>query len=345
MKKYLFVFLFLIALLTSCNLDNQGIFAEVLDRVPSDNRRISLIGRSGDFVYFSSVNGIESYNLDENIENNKRYSTIDGSAEAKKSNRFIFDIDNNQIIYFVESANHSTIKYDGYYLLNLSNGEKNSLDGSSNEFIYSSSFKNHLITNDGKIVTPNVTSDKKLDFSSVVAAPSDTRFVKNIDDILIYTTDLTSSSPSNSSLEYYYFDGSSLIKLTKAETDMGRLRSVANIDSNNKVLVFSKNNVGTTAYKLGSDNKLVSYHKIYSSTVSKDFASFVDGDNFYYVYDGSSNFNKLNLSSPAVTSTTISKISTVSIVGYFKLSDGVYKICTSNNGFFTLTLGDIPTIK
>ena len=96
---------------------------------------------------------------------------------------------------------------------------------------------------------------------------------------------------------------------------------------------------------MGSDNKLVSYHKIYSSTVSKDFASFVDGDNFYYVYDGSSNFNKLNLSSPAVTSTTISKISTVSIVGYFKLSDNVYKICTSNNGFFTLTLGDIPTIK
>ena len=338
MKKYLFVFLFLIALLTSCNLDNQGIFAEVLDRVPSDNRRLSLIGIKDSDIYFSSVNGIEKYNL-----NSASYTTIDSSSEAKKSNRFIFD--NNQIIYFVESANHSTIKYDGYYLLNLSNGDKISLDGSSNKYIYSSSFKNHLITNDGKIVTPNVTSDNKLDFSSVVAAPSDTRFVKNIDDILVYTTDLTSSSPSNSSLEYYYFDGSSLIKLTKAESDMGRLRSVANIDSNNKVLVFSKNNVGTTAYKLGSDNKLVSYHKIYSSTVSKDFASFVDGDNFYYVYDGSSNFNKLNLSSPAVTSTTISKISTVSIVGYFKLSDGVYKICTSNNGFFTLTLGDIPTIK
>lgn len=338
MKKYLFVFLFLIALLTSCNLDNQGIFAEVLDRVPSDNRRLSLIGIKDSDIYFSSVNGIEKYNL-----NSASYTTIDSSSEAKKSNRFIFD--NNQIIYFVESANHSTIKYDGYYRLNLSNGDKISLDGSSNKYIYSSSFKNHLITNDGKIVTPNVTSDNKLAFSSVVAAPSDTRFVKNIDDILVYTTDLTSSSPSNSSLEYYYFNGSDLIKLTKAESDMGRLRSVANIDSNNKVLVFSKNNVGTTAYKLGSDNKLVAYHKIYSSTVSKDFASFVDGDNFYYVYDGSSNFNKLNLSSPAVTSTTISKISTVSIVGYFKLSDGVYKICTSNNGFFTLTLGDIPTIK
>ena len=344
MKKYLFVFLFLIALLTSCNLDNQGIFAEVLDRVPSDNRRLSLIGIKDTTkdIYFSSVNGIEKYNL-----NSASYTTIDSSAEAKKSNRFIFDNNNNQIIYFVESANHSTIKYDGYYLLNLSNGEKISLDGSSNEYIYSSSFKNHLITKDGKIVTPKVTTDNKLDFSSVVAVatPSDTRFVKNIDDILVYTTDLTSSSPSNSSLEYYYFDGSSLIKLTKAESDMGRLRSVANIDSNNKVLVFSKNNVGTTAYKLGSDNKLVAYHKIYSSTVSKYCASFVDGDNFYYLYDGRSEFNKLNLSSPAVTSTTISKISTVSIVGYFKLSDNVYKICTSNNGFFTLTLGDIPTIK
>lgn len=338
MKKYLFVFLFLIALLTSCNLDNQGIFAEVLDRVPSDNRRLSLIGEYNRDIYFSSINGIEKYNLDSGT-----YTTIDSSSEAKKSNRFIFD--GNKIIYFVESANHSTVKYDGYYLLNLSDGSKTLLDGSANSYIYSSSFKKHLITKEGKIVTPSVDAQNKLYFTSVIDAPSGTRFVKNIDDILIYTTDLTSSSPSNSSLEYYYFNGTSLTQITKAEADMGTLRSVASIDSNNKILVFSKSNVGTTAYKLGSDNKLVAYHKINSSTVSKDFASFVDGNNFYYVYDGSSNFNKLNLSSPAVTSTTISKISTVSIVGYFKLSDGVYKICTSNNGFFTLTLGDIPTIK
>ena len=60
MKKYmLLLFILLVALLTSCNLDNQGIFAEVLDRVPSDNRRISLIGNIGNDIYFSSKNGIE----------------------------------------------------------------------------------------------------------------------------------------------------------------------------------------------------------------------------------------------------------------------------------------------
>ena len=95
MKKYmLLLFILLVALLTSCNLDNQGIFAEVLDRVPSDNRRISLIGSKNNNVYFSSKNGIESYNLDSGV-----YTTIDGSAEAKKSNRFI--LDGNNLIYFV----------------------------------------------------------------------------------------------------------------------------------------------------------------------------------------------------------------------------------------------------
>ena len=342
MKKYLIVFLFLLALLTSCNLDNQGIFAEVLDRVPSDNRRISLIGRKDNFIYFSSVNGIEKYDL-----NSGAYTTIDSSSDAKKSNRFLFDSDSEKIIYFVESANHSTVTYDGYYSLPF-DGNKTSLDGSSNSSVFCGSFKNYLITKEGNVIKPSIT-DNKLDFTNVVNAPSNRRFVKNVNDILVFTSDLLSSTPSTSTLEYYYYDesSSSLNPITKPETDVGTLRSVAD-NGSDKVLIFSKNNVGTTAYKL-SGTTLTSYHKISSSLVSKDFASFVDGDgsNLYYVYDGSSNFSRLSLTNPAVTTTTISKISTLSIIGYFKLSDSdnVYKICTSNNGFFTLTLGDTPTIK
>ena len=75
MKKLIIISLALLALLTSCNLDNQGIFAEVIDRTPSDNRKLSVIGLSSDnkTLYFSSVNGIEAYDLETpNLTEKKR---------------------------------------------------------------------------------------------------------------------------------------------------------------------------------------------------------------------------------------------------------------------------------
>lgn len=329
MKKYmLLLFILLVALLTSCNLDNQGIFAEVLDRVPSDNRRISLIGINSNDVYFSSKNGIESYNLVSGV-----YTTIDGSAEAKKSNRFILDKVNNQIIYFVESANSTTVKYDGYYSININTKAKTSLVGSSNTDIFCGSFDKYLINKNGDVVSTSI-DNNNITFTKVATAPNNTRFKKNIDNILVYadTTD-------TSSLVYYYFDGTNLISIG---SNLGDLRSVAKDTSNSsKVLTFSKTNEGTSFYKLEG----IQLSKIYSfSTVyQKDFASFIDNGNLYYAYDGSSSFNKLSLADSSFTTTNISKISTVSIIGYFKVGDN-YKICTTNNGFFTLSVSGTPKI-
>lgn len=335
MKKYmLLLFILLVALLTSCNLDNQGIFAEVLDRVPSDNRRISLIGSKDNNVYFSSKNGIESYNLVSG-----EYTTIDGSAEAKKSNRFILDKDNNQIIYFVESANSTTVKYDGYYSININTKAKTSLNGSANTDIFCGAFDKYLINKNGDVVPTSIDANNNISFIPKKAtAPENTRFVKNIDDILVYTTS-SSGIPDTSSLVYYYFDGTTDLK--KIGSNLGDLRSVAK-DASNTVLTFSKTNEGTSFYKLNSDFSLT---KIYSfSTVyKKDFASFIDNGNLYYAYDGSSSFNKLSLADSSFTTTNISKISTVSIIGYFKVGDN-YKICTTNNGFFTLSVSGTPKI-
>ncbi|MSU05997.1 hypothetical protein FYJ80_04285 [Spirochaetales bacterium NM-380-WT-3C1] len=341
MKKYmLLLFILLVALLTSCNLDNQGIFAEVLDRVPSDNRRISLIGRSGDFVYFSSVNGIESYNLVSGV-----YTTIDGSAEAKKSNRFILDIDNNQIIYFIESANSITPKYDEYYSININTKEKKSLDGSANTDIFCGAFDKYLINKNGDVVSTSI-DDNIITFTKKASVLENPRFVKNIDDILVYTTS-ASGIPDTSSLVYYYFDDSTnpstpstLRSIVKPESDLGNLRSVAK-DASTTVLIFSKTNEGTSFYKL-EGNTLTKIYSI-STVYQKDFASFIDNGNLYYAYDGSSNFYKLSLNGGPISSTTISKISTVSIIGYFKVGDN-YKICTTNNGFFTLSVSGTPTI-
>ena len=333
MKKYmLLLFILLVALLTSCNLDNQGIFAEVLDRVPSDNRRISLIGINSNDVYFSSVNGIESYNLVSG-----GYTTIDGSAEAKKSNRFILDGD--KIIYFVESANSITPKYDGYYSININTKEKKTLDGSANTDIFCGAFDKYLINKNGDVVSTSIDANNKITFTKVATAPSNTRFVKNIDNILVYTTS-ASGIPDTSSLVYYYFDGTTDLK--NIGSNLGVLRSVAKDTSNSsKVLTFSKTNVGTKFYKL-SGNTLSEIYSI-STVYKKDFASFIDNGNVYYAYDGSSSFNKLSIQDRTISSTTISKISTVSIIGYFKVGDN-YKICTTNNGFFTLSVSGTPKI-
>lgn len=334
MKKYmLLLFVLLVALLTSCNLDNQGIFAEVLDRVPSDNRRISLIGSKDNNVYFSSKNGIESYNLVSGV-----YTTIDGSAEAKKSNRFILDGD--KIIYFVESANSITPKYDGYYSINISTKEKKSLDGSANTDIFCGAFDKYLINKNGDVVSTSIDANNKITFTKVATAPSNTRFVKNIDNILVYTTS-ASGIPDTSYLEYYYFNNNTLNQITTG-SDLGVLRSVAK-DASYTVLTFSKSNEGTTFYKLG-DNSLNKIHTI-STVYQKDFASFIDNGNLYYAYDGSSSFNKLSLADSSFTTTNISKISTVSIIGYFYIQEkNIYKICTSNNGFFTLSVSGTPKI-
>ena len=333
MKKYmLLLFILLVALLTSCNLDNQGIFAEVLDRVPSDNRRISLIGSKDNNVYFSSKNGIESYNLVSGV-----YTTIDGSAEAKKSNRFILDGD--KIIYFVESANSITPKYDGYYSINISTKEKKSLDGSANTDIFCGAFDKYLINKNGDVFSTTVDANNNISFIPEATAHSNTRFVKNIDNILVYTTS-ASGIPDTSSLVYYYFDGTTDLK--NIGSNLGDLRSVAKDTSNSsKVLTFSKTNEGTSFYKLEGNqlSKIYSFSTVYK----KDFASFIDNGNVYYAYDGSSSFNKLSIQDRTISSTTISKISTVSIIGYFKVGDN-YKICTTNNGFFTLSVSGTPKI-
>lgn len=333
MKKYmLLLFILLVALLTSCNLDNQGIFAEVLDRVPSDNRRISLIGSKNNNVYFSSKNGIESYNLVSGV-----YTTIDGSAEAKKSNRFILDGD--KIIYFVESANSITPKYDGYYSINISTKEKKSLDGSANTDIFCGAFDKYLINKNGDVFSTSVDANNNISFIPEATAHSNTRFVKNIDNILVYTTS-ASGIPDTSSLVYYYFDGTTDLK--PIGSNLGNLRSVAK-DASYTVLTFSKSNEGTSFYKLVG-NTLIPISSI-STVYQKDFASFIDNGNLYYAYDGSSSFNKLSLADSSFTTTNISKISTVSIIGYFYIQEkNIYKICTSNNGFFTLSVSGTPKI-
>lgn len=344
MKKYLTILLLLaIALLSSCNLDNQGIFAEVIDRVPSDNRKLSFIGSIDKDIYFKSINGIECYNLE-----NGRYATIDTSIEAKSSNRFIIDDTKNTIMYFVETSNDNSIKYEGYYSLNLATGAKTILDGNSNTDIFSSSYKNWLLAKNGSIVIPSIDVDK-LKWDTKISPPANTRLYGNIDDIIIYSTDTTNDIPSISSLVYYLFDGSSLKEISIGDkNEYGILVSVASTDTDKYLFFANKKNSTTSIYKLVNNGTSLSLRKLPTklSYTSKKFLSFIDNNNLYFAYDGSTSFYTLTLGeNPTLTSTTISKLGNVAIVGYFEVSDKEYKICTANNGFLTLSLDGTPHLK
>ena len=340
MKKYLIILLLLtFALLTSCNLDNQGIFAEVLERVPSDNRKLSFIGEDSNIVYFKSVKGIESYHLTKGT-----YTTIDSSPDSRKNNVFVFNKTNNEILYFVDKATSDSVSYDSCYKLDLINNTttKVSINNNSNS-IFVGSYNEYLIGKDGTVYSYSIATDNSISFTQVDKVAGDNYYVKNIDNIFAFST--KSSDVAAKNLKYYKFTGTGFTELTLPDgvSSLGLLRSVSD-DGN--YLIFSQVNgqTGTSAFKLDGTTLTKLSTKLSSSNIGKDFESFVDSGYLYFAFDGSNIFNKYNLSNNELTTTTISKLGNVAIVGYFKVGPD-YKICTANNGFFTLSLDGTPHLK
>ena len=144
-----------------------------------------------------------------------------------------------------------------------------------------------------------------------------------------------------STFTYYLFDGTNLIKIPELD-GAGELRSVAKESDVSYVAVFS--NTTSNAYRI-TENKAeitVAAKKIgavVGSKISKKFSSFIYNGYLCYAFDGSSSFNTFNLTTKQGSSTTVSKISNVAIVGYYSVdNNGTYRVCTSNNGFFTLNI-------
>lgn len=347
MKKYLTILLLLaIALLSSCNLDNQGIFAEVIDRVPSDNRKLSFIGANSNsettIVYFKSVNGIESYDL-----KNKTYEKLDSSENARKNNIFVFNKEDKEIIYFVDKATSDGVSYDSCYKLDLKDNNNTTTKLTNNsDIIFAGSYNKYLIDKEGNVYSYSIDENNEITFGIKANKIENEFYVKNIDNIFAFSTKSTDATTKN--LEYYKFTGSGFTKIALSDdSNLGILRSVTTATDNvTQYLIFSEVNgqAETSLFKYdGTD--LTKLGKLLSSNVRKDFESFVDSGNLYFAYDGSSSLNKYNLASGELTSTTISKLGNVAIVGYFNVIDKEYKICTANNGFLTLSLDGTPHLK
>ena len=324
MKKLIIISLALLALLTSCNLDNQGIFAEVIDRTPSDNRKLSVIGLSSDnkTLYFSSVKGIEAYDLVNNT-----YNTLDDSENARKIS--ISLMVEGKIVYGVTRATQDIVEYTGFYLCNPADGTYKKLN-CDNEVIFNGSFENFAYDADGNIYEAKLVGDD-LTFPLKFSAPGEgLSFYSSMDRIFCFK--------KGSTFTYYLFDETEGLKEISGLDGAGIIRSVAKDSDENYYAVFSASN--SKVYKI-EGNAATLKGSVVGSKISRNFSSFVNGDYLCYAFDGQSSFYTFNLNDKTPSSTTVSKISNVAIVGYYKVDEnGNYRVCTSNNGFFTLNIDD-----
>ena len=324
MKKLIIISLALLALLTSCNLDNQGIFAEVIDRTPSDNRKLSVIGLSSDnkTLYFSSVKGIEAYDLVNNT-----YNTLDDSENARKIS--ISLMVEGKIVYGVTRATQDIVEYTGFYLCNPADGTYKKLN-CDNEVIFNGSFENFAYDADGNIYEAKLVGDD-LTFPLKCSAPGEgLSFYSSMDRIFCFK--------KGSTFTYYLFDETEGLKEISGLDGAGKIRSVTKDSDGNYVAVFSSSN--SKVYRINvSTNTAEKIEVVVGSEISRKFSSFIYGDYLCYAFDGSSSLYTLKLSDHTLSSTTVSKISKVAIVGYYSVdNNGTYRVCTSNNGFFTLNI-------
>ena len=322
MKKLIIISLALLALLTSCNLDNQGIFAEVIDRTPSDNRKLSVIGLSSDnkTLYFSSVKGIEAYDLVNNT-----YETLDDSENARKIS--ISLMVGGKIVYGVTRATQDIVEYTGFYLCDP-DGTNKKLN-CDNEVIFNGSFENFAYDAEGNIYKAELDPDNlKLTFSKIPVPEEGLSFYSSMDRIFCFK--------KGSTFTYYLFDETEGLKEISGLDGAGKIRSVTKDSDGNYVAVFSAST--SKVYKI-EENAATLKGSVVGSKISRNFSSFVNGDYLCYAFDGQSSFYTFNLEDETLSSTTVSKISKVAIVGYYSVdNNGTYRVCTSNNGFFTLKI-------
>ena len=322
MKKLIIISLALLALLTSCNLDNQGIFAEVIDRTPSDNRKLSVIGLSSDnkTLYFSSVKGIEAYDLVNNT-----YNTLDDSENARKIS--ISLMVEGKIVYGVTRATQDIVEYTGFYLCDP-DGTNKKLN-CDNEVIFNGSFENFAYDAEGNIYKAELDPDNlKLTFSKIPVPEEGLSFYSNMDRIFCFM--------KGDTYTYYIFDGTKLNNIPELD-GAGKIRSVAKDTDSSIIAVFSSDNA-STVYKITGTSAEILKGTAVGSKISKNFASFIYDGYLYYTFDKSSTVYRMELATGNTSTDTISKISNVSIVGYYSYAEGEYRICTSNNGFFKLKI-------
>ena len=271
MKKTIVFALLALLLLSfvSCNLDNNGILINALEKVPSDNKNRSFIGFDGDkTMYYVTVDGLVKRTVESSDKG------VINTPEIVISNHSIFTHyyqalgwlqDDNTIVYMTDSAGNNGGQ--DFYSIDTSSAEVTSLkvEGKGTGIVdcYMASDKVRLVGDDGTIYSAEI-SDETLKLTAVESDSQGT-FVSSTNGLIRY---------SDGS---YYYEGK------KTSGISGVVRSFATSDDGKKYAV-SVSGSSFLIYKADGGTEFSEIESI-SGSNNNEFPSLIDSaGNLYFLY-------------------------------------------------------------
>lgn len=112
MKKVLFILLSSLILLSSCNLDGQGIFNDILSSEPVTNEKVQeFIGVLDNKIYVNSENGLSYYEMNASAQNTTLHTQ--NEKEQYAFYKFVFESDgNNYALKFINDSSDYHFKVE-----------------------------------------------------------------------------------------------------------------------------------------------------------------------------------------------------------------------------------------
>lgn len=264
MKKTIVFALLALLLLSfvSCNLDNNGILINALEKVPSDNKNRSFIGFDGNkTMYYVTVDGLVKRD-------------VTSESEPVISNHSIFTHyyqalgwlqDDKTIVYMTDSAGNNGGQ--DFYSIDTSSAEVTSLkvEGKGTGIVdcYMASDEVRLVGDDGTIYSAEISGETlKL---TAVESDSQGTFVSSTNGLIRY---------SDGS---YYYEGE------KTSGISGVVRSFATSDDGKKYAV-SVSGSSFVIYKADGGTEFSEIKSI-SGSNNNEFPSLIDSaGNLYFLY-------------------------------------------------------------
>ena len=271
MKKTIVFALLALLLLSfvSCNLDNNGILINALEKVPSDNKNRSCIGFDGDkTMYYVTVDGLVKRTVESSDKG------VINTPEIVISNHSIFTHyyqalgwlqDDNTIVYMTDSAGNNGGQ--AFYSIDTSSADEVTslkVEGKGTGIVdcYKASDEARLVGDDGTIYSAKISGET---LTLTVTSESKGTFVSSTNGLIRY---------SDGS---YYYEGK------KTSGISGVVRSFATSDDGKKYAV-SVSGSSFVIYKADGGTEFSEIKSI-SGSNNNEFPSLIDSaGNLYFLY-------------------------------------------------------------
>lgn len=262
MKKTILITCIALGLLSfvSCNLDNNGILLNGLEKVPSDNKNRSFIGydENSSTMYYVTVDGLVRRAVasgDEPVISNDSIFTHYYQALGWLQ-------DDNTIVYMTDSAGNNGGQ--AFYSIDTSSAKVTSLkvEGKGTGIVdcYMASNKARLVGDDGTIYSAEISGET---LKLTVMPKSEGTFVSSTNGLIRYSDGK------------YYYEGQEITGLS------GTVKAFAAGDLNSYAITTS----GSSFYIYSISGSSATQITTISGGDNNEFPCFVDSDgNLYFLY-------------------------------------------------------------